>query len=463
MGANISPFKGPMVSICANCGRERASVANAKKRCSCIPKGFWDASEAQEAAGRLDAGSLVRLLRSRTDLSQEALGRLTGLSQSMVSQLESHKRDLKDVVKLRRFLNGLGAPRVTTTRTQQESVESTKLLAHAAQVTMGAAEIDPHRWRGPNIPETPLPVRRVTGTDVDHVETVTKALRAADYQLGGGACLDAIMAHLAYAHRLLRAAKPANQLGLQLYRAVADLHNLAGWASFDVGHYKVAAEHLSLALEQAQYIEEPSLVANVLYRMGRLHLHRGHTLQALRFLQLGQIAAQDSGCERTVALMCANAAWAYAVLDDQKRSMDSLARAHDAFARAEADTTPWVRFFHETDLDAMSGVVNAALPTPSPRAYTATTEHLYRAVDARSPAMGRSQAFELTTLATAHIRNGDPDQGVHVGRQAVDLARQVRSVRVIDRLAPLQQAALAYRTRGETAELAAEIATLRTS
>ena len=58
-GANISPFKGSMVSICANCGRERASVADAKKRCSCIPKGFWDAPEAQEAAGRLDAGSLV--------------------------------------------------------------------------------------------------------------------------------------------------------------------------------------------------------------------------------------------------------------------------------------------------------------------------------------------------------------------------------------------------------------------
>ncbi|MFF1669376.1 hypothetical protein ACFVWN_06575 [Nocardiopsis flavescens] len=164
-----------------------------------------------------------------------------------------------------------------------------------------------------------------------------------------------------------------------------------------------------------------------------------------------------------MALMCANAAWAYAVLDDEKRSLDSLARAHDAFARADSDTTPWVRFFHEADLDALSGVVNAALPSPSPRTYTATTEHLYRAVEARSPDMGRSQAFELTTLATAHLRNGDPDQGVRIGHRAVDLARRVRSVRVIDRLAPLQQAALAYRTRGETADLAADIATLRTS
>jgi hypothetical protein len=36
-------------------------------------------------------------------------------------------------------------------------------------------------------------------------------------------------------------------------------------------------------------------VANVLYRMGRLHLHRGMLKEALRLFQLGQIAAQDSG------------------------------------------------------------------------------------------------------------------------------------------------------------------------
>lgn len=161
--------------------------------------------------------------------------------------------------------------------------------------------------------------------------------------------------------------------------------------------------------------------------------------------------------------MCANAAWAYAVLDDEKLSLDSLARDHDAFARADSDTAPWVRFFHEADLDALSGVVNAAVPSPSPRTYTATTEHLYRAAEARSPDMGRSQAFELTTLATAHLRNDDPNQGIRIGHRAVDLARRVRSVRVIDRLAPLQQATLAYRTRGETADLATDIATLRTS
>lgn len=145
-----------MVSICTNCGRKRLSATQRGKRCSCIPLGFWDTPEVQDAVGRLDAGSLVRILRSRSELSQEALGRLTGLSQSMISQLESRKRELKDVVKLRRFLDGLGAPRVTPTRTQQEGLESTRLLAHAAQVTMGAVEIDPQRWRGPN-PRFPWP------------------------------------------------------------------------------------------------------------------------------------------------------------------------------------------------------------------------------------------------------------------------------------------------------------------
>ncbi|WP_223830651.1 hypothetical protein, partial [Nocardiopsis quinghaiensis] len=197
--------------------------------------------------------------------------------------------------------------------------------------------------------------------------TATKTLRATDYQLGGGSCLNAIMTQLAYAYRLLTATELTQDVGRQMYRAIADLHNLAGWASFDVGRYSTAASHLSRALEQAQYIEEPSLSANVLYRMGRLHLHRGHAPQALRFLQLGQIAAQDSGCERTVALMCANVAWAYAVLGDGKRSGESLARAYDAFARAQEPADPWVGFFYEADLDALSGVIHAALPVPASR------------------------------------------------------------------------------------------------
>lgn len=53
------------------------------------------------------------------------------------------------------------------------------------------------------------------------------------------------------------------------------------------------------------------------------------------------------------------------------------------------------------------------------------------------------------------------DQGAAVGHQAVDMAEQIRSVRVIDRLAPLGEAARRRRHHGDVRELAERIATLR--
>ena len=51
--------------------------------------------------------------------------------------------------------------------------------------------------------------------------------------------------------------------------------------------------------------------------------------------------------------------------------------------------------------------------------------------------MARSRTFELTALAVAVLRDGELDAGVTLGEEAVDLAQQVRSVRVLDRLKPL--------------------------
>jgi hypothetical protein len=52
-----------------------------------------------------------------------------------------------------------------------------------------------------------------------------------------------------------------------------------------------------------------------------------------------------------------------------------------------------------------------------------------RSLTNRGPEMARGRAFELTALATVHLQNGDLDEGVRLGRQAADLAEQVRSAR----------------------------------
>ncbi len=89
--------------ICGHCGHDRA-----EGRCECIPGAFRQRRDVGEAVARSDVTRIVRLLRIHTELTQEAIGNMTGLSQGMVSQMESGKRSLRDAAKKRRALEGLG-------------------------------------------------------------------------------------------------------------------------------------------------------------------------------------------------------------------------------------------------------------------------------------------------------------------------------------------------------------------
>jgi transcriptional regulator with XRE-family HTH domain len=445
-----------------------------------IGAAFWATPVARQVLAARDIAAIYDLLQHR-GISQRRIAALTGQSQSEISEILAGERQVMAYDVLVRIADGLGIPRgfmglaydastdeLVSPQGLRRSVPPTgeheevrRLLAHAAAVTIAATITGVAEWREP-VEQTPTPVpQRIGMSDVAQLEAVTRSLRMIDYEHGGGACRDAVIAQVGWAQQFL-CADYSTSVGHRLQLALGDLHNLAGWTSFDVGLYSEARRHFARALEQAKFVGDASLVANVLYRMGRLHLHRGLAKEALKFFQLGQIAAQESGCELTVAMLCANEAWAYALLEDAVQAFKSLGRAEDEFARAEPSRAPgWVRFFGAADLNATIGVVHVSLPKPTSKRCVAATASLERGLAIRGPDMTRSKAFELTALATAHLLDGDLDHGAAVGNQAVDLVKQLRSVRVIDRLAPLAQVVRRRQHHTDVRELGERIATLR--
>jgi transcriptional regulator with XRE-family HTH domain/tetratricopeptide (TPR) repeat protein len=444
-----------------------------------VGPGVWEQREMRLALARRDLSTVYRLLQ-RVGISQRRIAALTGQSPSEVHEILNGRQVMAYDV-LARIADGLGVPRGYLGLAYDESTETAvemvagscstqpdeqeevrRLLAHAANVTMGTAVSQVATWWQP-VDRTTAPVPgRVGLADVCLVQAVTRVMRTLDYRFGGAACRDAVVAQTAWAQQLL-AADHTDEVGVRLRVAVADMHNLAGWTSFDVGLYSSARRHFARALEQARSADDASLIANVLYRMGRLHLHRGWIRDALRFFQLAQIAAQDSGCELTVAMLCANEAWAYALLGDAAQALKSIGRSQDEFARADpADTKAWVRFFGAADLNASAGVVYVSLPSASSTQLDNGIGYLLDSLRERGQDMARSRIFELTALAAAHLRAGDTDCAVRVGREALGLAAAVRSVRILDRMEPLQTAAARYGERNtDLRDLTERIATLR--
>jgi hypothetical protein len=275
-------------------------------------------------------------------------------------------------------------------------------------------------------------------SDVNEVEAATRAMRALDYQFGGGACRDAVIAQLSWAQRLL-GASGKEEVRLRLFRALGDLQNLAGWTTFDVGLLDSSRSYFAFALEFAKQSGDLGLMSNIMYRIGRVFLHHGGANDALQWFQRGQIAAQDSGSELAIAVLCGNEAWAYAMMGDDAQATRLLGRSRDELARANlAEAPDWARFYNETDMYAMVGTVHNELSAFDPRHAALAIPAFDQALARYDDSMARSQAFTLTMLATSHLRQGDVEYGVLVGRKALILASAVSSRRVTDRLQQLQ-------------------------
>jgi transcriptional regulator with XRE-family HTH domain len=427
-----------------------------------IPEETWDVDDMRAALKVRDVSAVYRLLRKR-GFSQRLVASLTGQSQSEVSEILKGRQVMAYDV-LARIADGLGVPRghmglaydspepesdgaasEDPQAEEDDSVKRRSFLAHAAAVTMGAASLG--AGSGVNlsldsIPHgTPAP-NRIGMTDVRQVEAATKALRALDYQYGGGFCRDAVEAQLSWGRQMLESTA-AEPVKLKLFVALADLHNLAGWTSFDIGMAETARKHFGRALELAKDGKNDPLVANILYRMGRIYLHYEKSNDALKLFQLGQIAAQESGSELAVAVLCANEAWAYAQMDRPVMAQKLLGRMKDEYSRSDTDNADsWVRFFNDTDVYAMTGTVHTVL---AGRGHTKHAQYaipaLSRAIDRYGDEMARSRSFNLSALAQNHLIEGDIDHGARVGRAAIEAAEHIKSARVKDRMLPMKQEA----------------------
>jgi transcriptional regulator with XRE-family HTH domain len=444
-----------------------------------VDPAMWRRPDMRAALAARDIATVFRLLQ-RVGVSQRRIAALTGQSQSEISEILGGRHVVSYDV-LARIADGLGVPRGQLGLAYDDGTahfigapeggapadpppdeeDSRRLLARLTELTVGGGTVDPQVWSQPfAVAWAPAPVQ-VGRADVDRLVEITEQLRALDHGYGGGACRDAVLAQVAWTQQLLRA-QVAEDAVRPLHLAIADLHNLAGWTSFDIGIVGPARRHFARALEHARFVDEPSLVAKVLYCLGRLHLHHGWGGQALRLFQLGQVAAQESGQARAVSMIHANLAWAHAMLGETKQALAAIGRARDEYAHAEQEESPrWTTFFDSAELQALRGMALATLPDPTPAQRAEAIERFTVSSALRELPMARSRAFAFTALSWVLLGNGDTDEAVRVGHQAVDLATELRSKRVVDRFAPLRVGLQRQLANDDVRDLAERIKELR--
>nr|WP_203732113.1 hypothetical protein [Streptomyces sp. SID12501] len=324
-------------------------------------------------------------------------------------------------------------------------------LGTALSLAAGPTLIEPmQRWlvpvppAPPEEPEHPSAARRagrLSKPELELLESTTAMFRQWDAQCGGGLRRKAVVGQLHEVTDLLQEPQPEST-SRKLFKVAAELAELAGWMSYDVGLQPTAQKYFVLALHAAKEAGDKPLGSYVLSSMSRQMIHLGRPDDALELIHLAQYGSRDCASPRTQAMLYAMEARAYANMGQPGKCKRAVRMAEDTFADVHDWDEPdpdWIRFFSQAELygensHSFRDLAYVAGRSPT---YASLAEPLMRnAVDlfAKDTDHQRSYALNLIGMATVHLLQREPERATVPAMEAMEIAKKVRSERVNTRI-----------------------------
>ncbi|MFB7458910.1 MULTISPECIES: hypothetical protein [unclassified Streptomyces] len=341
-------------------------------------------------------------------------------------------------------------------------------LGTSLALSAGPSLIEPlQRWLVP-VPPAPLAEPepqaasrrpgRLSRPELELLETTTVMFRQWDAQCGGGLRRKAVVGQLHEVTDLLQEPQP-EPTGRRLFKVAAELAELAGWMSYDVGLQPTAQKYFVLALHAAKEAGDKPLGSYVLSSMSRQMIHLGRPEDALELIHLAQYGSRDCASPRTQSMLYALEARAYANMGQPGKCKRAVRMAEDSFGDAEDWDEPdpdWIRFFSEAELygeNSHSFRDLAYVAGRSPTYASLAEPLMQKAVErfAEDHEHQRSYALNLIGMATVQLLQREPEQSTEYARQAMRVAKKVRSERVNTRIRKTVDNAV--RTYGDVAEV----------
>ncbi|MFI0964679.1 hypothetical protein ACH4S8_25275 [Streptomyces sp. NPDC021080] len=324
-------------------------------------------------------------------------------------------------------------------------------LGSSLGLSAGPALIEPmQRWLVPTpaasyeAAEPPASTRRggrLSQPELDLLESTTVMFRQWDAQCGGGLRRKAVVGQLHEVTDLLQEPQPA-VTERRLFKVAAELAELAGWMSYDVGLQPTAQKYFVLALHASKEAGDKPLGSYILSSMSRQMIHLGRPEDALELIHLAQYGSRDCAGPRTQSMLYAMEARAYANMGQPGKCKRAVRMAEDTFADVHEWDEPdpdWIRFFSRAELYGENSHSYRDLAYVAGRSptYASMAEPLMQeAVDrfGKDSEHQRSYALNLIGMATVHLLQREPEQSAVLAKEALRIGKKVRSERVNTRI-----------------------------
>jgi transcriptional regulator with XRE-family HTH domain len=439
---------------CGPCARREVQPSSVPIK----PDEFWQRPALRAAQEARHFGQMINAYRHehRPVLTQAKVGRWLGLTQGQVSRLERTAQPTHDLHKLEQWARALHVPeRYLWFRLSQqpvhayvrssdahslgdesatggEDVRRRQLLLRAVEAGAASAGSPAFGWF--NAQPRPQPSTRAVGmTDVQIIREMTQTFRRLDHRFGGGHARSALTNYLASdVLPLLRAGRHRDDVHHDLSTAVAELYQLAGWMSYDVGDTGSGCRYFRQAIHLCHDIGDDALAGEMLAGMSHQTAFLRSPALAIDLAQAAKDNGKRAGVPALVSDSAVMEAHGLALVNDVSGCLAALRESEQAFTAAEERDRPeWLAYFDSAYLAAKFGRCFRDLGRPAEGERFAR-----RSLDVRD-GHERGRLFNLTLLASTLADQRKVEEACETGLAALRIASDVRSARTDADLADL--------------------------
>lgn len=283
---------------------------------------------------------------------------------------------------------------------------------------------------------------RVGRADVAAVRATTAALIELDHRFGSGHLRPVVVHYLNSVVSGLLAGSYTEEVGRQLFLAVARLTEAAGYMAVDTGQPGLAQRYYIQALRLAQAAGERGYGGYVLAAgMSHLAASLGNPREIAQLSRAAQEGARGQVSATTQAMFYAAEARGHALLGDARTCQRLASQAVDAMERSNpSEDPPWIAHFDYAYLaDELAHCYrDLGQPGQSQRRAEEALAHL-------PETRVRRRAVDLLLLATAQVQQREVEEGCNTGAQAVELLGGLRSHRGVEYLEGFRRTLEPYR------------------
>ncbi|NBM14459.1 hypothetical protein [Streptomyces sp. GC420] len=259
-------------------------------------------------------------------------------------------------------------------------------------------------------------------------------LRRLDDTQGGPLVLEWVVQDLRWAANLVRSASYDASTGTLLFRALAELAQLAGWVACDLGHEALGQRYFLVGLRASHAAGDRQLGANIVSCLSYQASWSGNREDALRLIKLARKGAGHPPSASVRALLATRQARAHAQLGQHDQCEQVL---DEAAGLGEAITTdsepPWAYWVTPAVLAADAGRAWLELGQAE-----RAEEDLLRGLRLFGAAQPRNRLLHNTSLAEARLARRDVDGAAEATHDALDLTASFGSARARSRLRDLR-------------------------